>query len=730
MEGSSSPMDAEHVTKRQKTTHPFQEGMRLLGRENSLFESFFFLFQRFQLRQQRHMRIQKNDNPIIVIPASPGLGKTRLLFALTCDPIQRDDEVLSELCKNGFDNSLAMLDDGSLKWALLTAIKQEKLQGISDFWKDELGPKVRNFCDTMLANTKGLVITFNGEMPVGEEESSRNVNEMIGTRVHFAHTKPSVSFRVFSMNPNNVVTLDDALDRIMTDDEQHLILGVDEVLVGAGLTSYSDTSEKLNSFLTSIGEQLDRRPNLHVICTSLSYVLFEKQQTQRQRPLQIVTLPNLKFDHVEKLAKRYCEEQEADWFDDTNAMQTLRDCDGVPRLIEEVFRCLRRDKTLEALRRDVFWKVRTISMMSPDDPLLGSSLVLSLRGMEVRNEEHKCFDQAVFQGFLRNSNTGRAKYDEPVFPLLVIACILDKAHLKNGKIAKLWSLIEEVLRYDPKPLTFNGVDFEMLFRVLWKLRSTARVFQVYQYENRNVIREQKEGNIHARPTSLKSFLTSYDVVLDVAELTPAENSSTFDVEFLLTGDILEGKIKPGLLTKQQIEDADHSFLFIPESATEIGYDDVRTFPIKTGYKWRVNNQTRTAGPSENLVLLTQYIYTEPGKTTTFGNGDVVKSLVNSVQKNREVLQSAIIEGRFAFLFVAFRAPCGNVSAAQVRNLIKGTYASDDLLCRAADHIGIMTRDHVANFIPRPFRSRPQFRFETQIFSVLEMIHHKKTQTKR
>jgi len=27
--------------------------MRLLGRENSLFEAFFFLFQRFQLRQQR-----------------------------------------------------------------------------------------------------------------------------------------------------------------------------------------------------------------------------------------------------------------------------------------------------------------------------------------------------------------------------------------------------------------------------------------------------------------------------------------------------------------------------------------------------------------------------------------------------------------------------------------------------------------------------------------------------
>jgi len=148
---------------------------------------------------------------------------------------------------------------------------------------------------------------------------------------------------------------------------------------------------------------------------------------------------------------------------------------------------------------------------------------------------------------------------------------------------------------------------------------------------------------------------------------------------------------------------------------EPGLDNIMTFPVKP-QRIRYGAKAHNVG-GKVAVFAFQYKFSVPGSSTTIGNDDIASSFINSIRNNFAVFNRAIQESLFGYVFVSATPCCGNVDTKAAGECIRQKLAGlfDDpvnkAILAALSHIAILKRDDVLKFIPRSFRSRPQFRLE-------------------
>jgi len=680
-----------------------KDDMPLLGREESLKQVFIRIYNKWRV-VVRNAKLDKADNPIVYFPASPGTGKTRILDVLTRKARKPTTagltNFLDERC-----NTSSRLKDAELKWALLELMLTEEIN--------------QEFVADMRDKTVGIALSFNSGMDLLEEERRGGVSvpEMLGRRIMYVFQGSVDRFQEFVSDQHEGMNLKNALDHVQKSigEGKYIILAIDELLLGAGMIyddDYdkvaTDEKDRIGEFLRCLGFEMDQRKTLFVVCTSLSFMQLDNRKTSSGRPLLEVNLRNLSFEESKVLAMDFHERDQIQngWLDDESAMQIVRDCNGAPRLLEQVFRALNPGHTTNALRGILYGSVTMIAKMRARSSLLCAAIVFAMRGEVIKNENERWVrDKAMYSGHLGGTE------EEPVFPLLVILIILGKSGTRLARddpVKGLWEIIKGLAEYDPGRNEFSGVSFEGAFNELWKLRYHSRLFQIFPRTDgdhrRTIVRKQPDGEGNKRKTTIREFLTTLDVEPDIAK---SAQKSAFDVEIFHSEDIKTDKFgakgqdnKYSKLTKEQLYNNSSTRILLPLNTNEKGLDDIKTFKVC---------KPQGEAKVEVAVFAMQYKFSNPDSSTKFSLNDVKNSFINTIDNNSETLRPAIEAGLFGFIFVAHRED-SNVSACNLRDQILGDRELTNLCKRAADHICIMNRKCVQAFIPQSFRIRPQFKY--------------------
>lgn len=669
-----------------ESDHLSPQDLPLLSRDESLLKAFEFLFDRYCWRNIRD-GTDKTQNPIIFVPASPGMGKSRLLTVLTRN------------CSE--ENSDAQIKRGVLEQFRATQ------QGT--FKKDH----ANQFCDTMINKCIGVAISFQGETKVLPSEKSDDVDNMLGARVayHF-YRNASEKWKDFV---DRIPKLDihhifaDLYEKL--DDAYHILLCVDEIILCAGSSDYlsytqhSNThTEKLTAILNCIGTLLDTYDRLHIVCSSLSYLYFKNHSTGTGRPVKSINLPNLNFSESLVFARSSLKQgncpDEYSWIEDESALQIIKDCDGVPRLLEEVcFSVLEKDKSMDELRQKcIANQIGPIDKLSTNNGLLVSSLILALRGTTVASDhEEEVYDKAIYFGYLSSSSTEESESRrEPIFPLLTILCLFDKIKRKRARSDsiqhKILSLVSELVRFDcnnKSKLRFDGVTFESYFRLLWDLRTRTRVCQLYTMNDHYRVRGNKSSSL---TSNMKTFLGIIDDEFC--------HGRQFDIDLLFSEKFVDiafdkkSMNETNLIAKLRNLDIKVCYTLSPNDEREKGLDDIRLLTTKKNSR-------------HHYMFVFQYKWSKINTSTRLTNDVVIDSIEKSITNNINAFTPYIEAKKFAFIVAGYRKAQHDLSIETIRSKLKKNHP--DIPENAYANICIMQMDDVQRFIPRPFRSRQQFR---------------------
>ena len=645
-------------TREKRHSHPVPMAESRFFEVHSRDEALDFVLDEWWKRFQA-MAPGKTGMHHTVVPASPGMGKSRLLDVMAARPCH------GTCCH---------------RWPAEHSQWEQKCQAIDRLRTRT--PASAAFCDRLKTAT-GVCATFNsGSKRSKDNQLLPNAGTALAVRAVWGHFFGSddlmMPYETFAaLDGVNGLDLVSALRLIAADcrdedDEQlDIIFCVDELMLAHNGAPQSTLTEAVKDVLSAIEDVLDKLTFVHVIVTSLCYTELHEHLSDTKRPAAAV--PMLRLEYAKTVKAVHQAEPNARWLsheplvDGTPrvnlTLQALRDCAGAPRLVEDVVNTLRAHsaevESLEELQGLLWGQSVARTTSSGLKRNLKSALVMALSGAEYPSAELEPF---CLSGLMIQSVTNAADA-QPEIPALLLGVIY-KHLVKTGNESlidisrMLLQSCYRIMALDTLMQTANvaGKNFEVQVAHLLRIRILLRLAEEHTTVTLEQLLHVKGSRINPQASWRRTGKTPA-----VFELPRLEHA-TFDVHWIDEAD-LEAKIKRHKET---------GAVFIIKRDSYPGVDLFVLFP-------------------DGRLPAVQVKYSRPNSTTTLSNNDMKKSLAE-----------------MAKLPAATHCPAYAMFALRkgTQNIDRTTWAGAVHL--PCDEVEVLLRDDVLGIIPLSLRARPLF----------------------
>mmetsp|Transcript_71358 Transcript_71358/g.231909 ORF Transcript_71358/g.231909 Transcript_71358/m.231909 type:complete len:708 (-) Transcript_71358:120-2243(-) len=580
---------------------------------NPIAEKFYFehLFERKDafmdlLRKWHTNFVMEGDRakaPLVTLPSAPGTGKTRFAWVAACRGRVSPGNVEPE-------------------WT-------EAIQGLADL-KD-----LHKFKEA-ITGAVAVTVTFNfGKEPRSEEKHAH----MVGVRMLHSHFSRGSDFGEFLtwLRDRDCATVEairalyvirkDIDSKLGCEPTRHIILVVDEPLATVDGLNDADRKTKLGELCSTVGVILSDFPDVHVLMTSLSGPELEAAVTPAsKRPLVFVEqFCTLSSTAVERLVCTATGSQQITNLRDQRFRSVLRDCLGIPRLVESTMQaagtvCSLAGWSVDTISGEVS-KVFSGARKYPNFSYRRDALFAALTRYRVHCEVRDARTQvAEREGYL---------FGNQIPPILLRWWLASMMPGSADEAAVLLKSANQIISFsDIRDGASHGKPFERQLAHLWRILTVTdtiwRSEQSGERKPRTVLGMLGKGCVDLARTS----------VAKMSDTTASFNRALAHVESdLLCGGFVELK-KPAVGPTDVPAELEVGTTYFPEDPQNPGFD----FAVVD----------KLADSEGVLLTVVEAKYSGEGATTKLGNDDIAKTFKNALQERPE-LQKVFLDGRLCYV---------------------------------------------------------------------------------